>query len=80
MGVSHSYHNSAKIEKNPYCKECHFPVVFVCCNGTMADFSLNKDGPWDWWLYCSNKGRKNHEGEGIFQNNVKWTYKDYGSS
>lgn len=73
---SHEYHESAAIEKDSYCKECHFPIVFVCCNDTMQYYAKKKTGYyWDWWLYCSNKGCKNHVGEGIFQNRPDWIYK-----
>ncbi|WP_426770820.1 hypothetical protein [Enterobacter cloacae complex sp. 363J6] len=37
---------------------------------------MNIDKPpydeWDWWIYCSNKTCKNHEGEGKFQNHIKF--------
>ena len=74
--MTHQYHDSASIEKNKYCKECHFPIVFVCCNGSMADWSKKYNGPWDWWVYCSNKACFHHHGEGLFQNTIKWMYKD----
>ena len=72
--MDNTYHNSAKIYENKYCKDCHFPIVFVCCNSTMYDWSSKYNGPWDWWLYCSNKACSNHHGEGVFQNTPKWTY------
>lgn len=53
-----------------YCDDCKWPAVFACCNGSFTDY---KDaGDWDWWLYCSNKGCENHDGEGIFQKIPDW--------
>lgn len=74
--MSHTYHKSAKIYENVYCSNCHFPIVFVCCNGSMGDYSLKRNGPWDWWMYCSNKACKNHKGQGVFQNRPDWTYRE----
>jgi hypothetical protein len=72
--MSNNYHDSAKIYPNKYCKECNFPIVFVCCNGLMYKWSSKYNGPWDWWMYCSNKGCDRHHGEGVFQNMPEWTY------
>jgi hypothetical protein len=73
---SHAHHRSASIKKNTYCKACHFPVVFVCCNGDMQDYAMRTTGAmWDWWLYCANKGCVNHVGEGLFQGKPNWTYR-----
>jgi hypothetical protein len=57
------------------CKDCGWPVITACCKDSFTKF---KDSiKWDWWIYCSNKGCKNHEGKGIFQNNPEWViYKD----
>lgn len=61
---------SAKILDNVKCKDCGFPVIDACCNGSFTNF---KDaGDWDWWKYCSNKGCKNHEGQGVFQDIPEW--------
>lgn len=74
--MNNDYHYSAAIVKDTYCKDCRFPIVFVCCNSTMQDFAIKQSGSmWDWWYYCSNKGCKNHIGEGIWQNTPDWIYK-----
>jgi hypothetical protein len=49
------------------CRECGWPVVDACCNSSPAPW----DG-WDWWYYCSNKGCRNHVGEGVFQETPEW--------
>jgi len=64
---------SAYIIENEHCKECGWPIVHTCCNDEMHDFAEQETGElWDWWLYCSNKGCKNHKGEGVFQNWPEW--------
>lgn len=50
-----------------WCKECGWPVIDACCN-----WDYEKSKGWDWWVYCSNKSCKNHEGEGSFQNDIEW--------
>lgn len=68
IGVSDDY----------YCNDCGWPVVKVCCNGKFKEF---KDADkWDWWEYCSNKGCKNHEGEGVFQSSPDWRLKSMSST
>lgn len=65
---------TASIEENKHCNCCGWPVVFACCNG---NFTAHKDaGDWDFWVYCSNKGCKNHDGEGLFQSSIGWISKD----
>lgn len=50
------------IKRDIACKDCGFPVITVCCNGTMV---THKDaGDFDYWSYCANKGCVNHEGSG----------------
>lgn len=60
--------NTASIS-NAECKDCSWPVVHCCCNDEMGEGEF---GQWDWWVYCSNKGCKNHHGEGVFQDPVVW--------
>jgi len=61
---------AATIEKDRVCKDCGWPIVFACCNHPFTEF---KDAAnWDWWMYCSNKACKNHEGEGVFQDLPDW--------
>lgn len=62
--------NTATILDGKECKDCGWPVIDACCNDEFKDF---KDARrWDWWNYCSNKGCKNHDGEGIFQFTPDW--------
>lgn len=59
-----------------FCVSCNWPIVFACCNDSFREF---KDAAeWDWWVYCSNKGCKNHDGEGIFQDLPVWVYEGGG--
>ncbi len=62
--------NTAELLETKACVECGWPIIFVCCNYEFKNF---KDaGNWDWWYYCSNKGCKNHDGEGLFQTEPDW--------
>ncbi|MGS1687102.1 hypothetical protein GHT72_028275 (plasmid) [Klebsiella pneumoniae] len=53
---------NAHIIEKVRCRDCHFPLICVM-NITKPPYD-----EWDWWIYCSNKTCKNHEGEGKFQN------------
>lgn len=56
-------HNTASVYKDHRCKECGWPIINACCDDGFQNF---KDAiEWDWWLYCSNKACKNHDGEGL---------------
>ena len=62
--------STAIIHESYRCKDCGWPVVDACCNDSFCDF---KDAAkWDRWYYCSNKGCKNHDGEGVAQNHINW--------
>lgn len=64
-----------KILENVECADCGWPVIDAVCRGD-EKFSDYKDAvDWDWWYYCSNKGCKNHDGEGVFQLNPSWVKK-----
>ncbi len=67
--VNNAKRSTAKINYTQFCRECHWPVVFCCCNDNFPGA-----GEWDWWVYCANKGCKNHHGEGVFQNTPQWVY------
>jgi len=67
-------YGTATISGKTFCKDCGWPVVDVCCNDEFQNYKDAKD--WDWWLYCSNKGCKNHDGEGIFQDMPEWVEQD----
>jgi len=67
-------YDTATISGKTFCKDCGWPVVDVCCNDEFQNYKDAKD--WDWWLYCSNKGCKNHDGEGIFQDMPEWVEQD----
>lgn len=70
MKVKPEYGATASILEKAFCRNCGWPIIDACCNGT---FTLFKDSAkWDWWLYCSNKGCKNHDGEGVFQDTPDW--------
>ena len=62
--------DTINIIKGVHCKDCGWPIIDACCNGSFTDHKDAKE--WDWWNYCSNKGCKNHEGEGIFQDLLDW--------
>ena len=59
--------DSAKIWEGTHCSDCGWPIVHVCCN-----WDYKTDENWDWYAYCSNKGCKNHEGEGMHQDYPVW--------
>ena len=61
---------TASIFRNRYCAECGWPIISSCCNYEVLEFRDAAD--WDWWVYCSNKGCKNHDGEGILQDTPGW--------
>ena len=65
---------TAKMYDRVKCKDCGWPVVFACCNYPFTKFE--DSGLYDWWVYCSNKGCKNHHGEGIFQDTPEWMVKN----
>ena len=61
---------NVSILKGCKCRECEWPIIDVCCNGSFKKF--RNAAEWDWWYYCSNKGCKNHNGEGVFQYDPDW--------
>lgn len=61
---------TARISGKHYCTSCGWPIVDACCNDEFTGFKDAID--WDWWYYCSNKGCKNHGGEGVWQNTPEW--------
>ena len=68
--MSYKECNTAGISLSYYCKDCGWPIIDVCCNDEFLNY---KDAAkWDWWFYCSNKGCKNHGGEGMFQDAPDW--------
>lgn len=56
------------LEGNPC--ECGWPVIHACCNDEFVNFQ--DAGKWDWWVYCTNKGCKNHQGEGVHYSWPEW--------
>jgi hypothetical protein len=73
MSMEKADYDTASIIEEWHCKDCGWPIIHVCCNGTFQDFKDAKK--WDYWVYCSNKGCKNHEGQGVFQHFPKWIQK-----
>lgn len=63
-------YDTITIMKKAYCRNCGWPIISVCCNGSFQNFKDAKN--WDWWAYCSNKGCKNHDGEGVSQDDPEW--------
>jgi hypothetical protein len=62
-------YDTATINEEEHCSDCGWPIIHVCCNGTFTEFS----GSTDYWIYCSNKACKNHNGEGGgFQDYPEW--------
>lgn len=57
--------DTAEIKVGYCCKACGWPIIDCCVNDEMSAHKAFKD--WDWWYYCSNKGCRNHHGEGVFQ-------------
>ena len=52
------------------CSDCGWPIIIACCNDEFMNFKYASEC--DWWYYCSNKGCKNHEGEGACQDTPEW--------
>lgn len=46
------------------CKDCGYPIVDVLCNHPFSEYSDAKN--FDYWVYCSNKSCKNHDGAGYY--------------
>lgn len=61
---------SANIIPNAYCKTCGWPIVYACCNDEFQKFEDAREH--DYWAYCTNKGCKNHHGEGYAQAFPDW--------
>jgi hypothetical protein len=53
-----------------FCQDCGWPVICACCNDEFLNYKNASE--YDWWMYCSNKGCKNHDGEGVFQYDPEW--------
>jgi hypothetical protein len=53
--------SKAEILKDSKCKDCGWPVISAFCNDQ-----------WNRRVYCSNKGCKNHDDEGILYHKPKW--------
>jgi len=53
-----------------YCKDCGWPIVKAMCNDEFQNFK-NADEE-DYWVYCSNKGCKNHDGVGVYYKWPEW--------
>lgn len=70
MKVKPEYGATASILEKAFCRNCGWPIIDACCNYSFTQFKDAKD--WDWWQYCSNKGCKNHDGEGVFQDTPDW--------
>ena len=67
-------YSTITIMEGVHCRDCGWPIIDVCCNGSFAMF---KDANrWDWWEYCSNKTCKHHEGQGIDQDRPEWIESD----
>lgn len=64
--------STASIVEHSYCADCGWPLIHACCNDEFDDFANKKGECADYWLYCSNKGCKNHEGEGFLQKWPEW--------
>jgi hypothetical protein len=57
-----------------HCSECAWPIVHAVC---ADEFDTFKDAiDWDLWMYCSNKGCKNHEGQGFHFQWPTWCVKN----
>lgn len=67
-------YNTASIRHGYHCAVCDWPIIDACCNDSFNDFKDASE--WDWWLYCSNKGCVNHEGEGVWQQWPSWVVRD----
>ena len=56
------FNQTASFSKGLVCNLCGWPVICACNNDEMKN--VQQCNGYDWLLYCSNKGCKNHEGHG----------------
>lgn len=63
------------IKEGAYCADCGWPILSACVNDEFEEF-VKKETVFpdaEWWLYCVNKGCRNHKGEEDSQtNSPKW--------
>jgi hypothetical protein len=50
------------------CADCGYPAIRTTTNN---NHPMSYQG-WDYWQYCTNKGCRNHMGEGYAQYNPDW--------
>lgn len=68
---THTSCSTARMLDNAHCRNCDWPVVFVCCNGQREPHSK-----WDWWMYCSNPACNHHSGDGVAQDDPSWVERE----
>ena len=61
------------VDSDVFCRDCGWVVLLMNCNEPFPSYVDTHN--WDWWVYCSNKGCPNHEGEGIYQEDPKWIHR-----
>jgi hypothetical protein len=57
------------LEKN-FCADCGWPIVKAMVNDEFENYPPAKEETW--FIYCTNKGCKNHEGCGVYYEWPKW--------
>jgi hypothetical protein len=67
--------NTASFLRHKHCKDCGWKIIHACCNDEFQNFNGNKT--YDYWVYCSNKGCKNHNGEDYSQFLPDWIESDF---
>ena len=63
MIVQKPNNETAVMPDDVFCSNCGWPLISACCNDQMQLVHPN----YDYWVYCSNQGCQNHEGEAFGQ-------------
>lgn len=61
----------ASVWSGYHCKTCGSAIIELHCRRT----DIEPFCQWDWWVHCANPCCENHEGEGLFQNDIEWAEK-----
>ncbi len=68
--------NNKKLSDNVWpegiCLSCHWPVLMALNNSNFCDKMPKEDQCFDRYVYCTNKGCDNHEGESQHQSDIDW--------
>lgn len=63
---------TASTDYDWYCSDCGWPIVICMTNDEMSTYTMNLGLMVDYFGYCSNKGCKNHKGDGYSMELPEW--------